>query len=217
MKFQQKRAAYALLFTLSCVYGILVTLFSAIRSPVVCRDASQFLIRIRNVGMTVVSGIDNIAAFFSSFLALISYPEARVVFSGLVYLLVTIIIYGVMIAVVFYAIRRYCTFFKENLTDEYTIFIIAVCIAGPVFFAAQIKEYFSVNLIIAILLLSVASLAVRSILEMKDEKIRKDVFGLVFSVVGMGMLTLLFINIAGVGIVIGIPIVAVILMWRLYQ
>lgn len=164
-KFNRMRERYMTLFILSCLYGIIVTLFTAMRSEILCQDAELFFRTIGKGAVFFVTGVHRIAGFLAGVGENIPYPILSMLLFGIVYLLITVIIYGGLILLISYPLKRYLLFFREKQADEFTLFMFLLCAAVPVYFGNWIKWFVPINLIILMIVLVLLYLIFRGVME----------------------------------------------------
>lgn len=196
-KYKRMRKGYMTLFVLGCLYGIIVTLFTSIKTEVVCKDADLFVMSIWNAGISFVTGVHGIAGFLAGVIGFIPYTVIRTLFYGLVYAGATIVIYGILTALIVYPVKGYLVFFLEKQADEFTLFMLLLCIAYPIFYGEWIKGLIPVNLILLMVLLMAACLTARGILEMEDHEMRKSILTLAGTALGGIAALALIIKVAG--------------------
>lgn len=130
---------------------------------------------------------------------------------GLLYFIITAVIYGILFIVISIPVRKYMRFFLKKQADEFTLFLLMFCIAIPVFFVSEIKTVMSLNLTIVMLILFSGCMTVRGILLMEDKKIRNGILGTAGALTGGFVVMILVARYAGIGGVIGMLIASVII------
>lgn len=200
-----------LLFTLTGLYGLLITLFTALKSETVCKDVNQFGRGLGNGAILFVTTVHKIASITATFTEAVPYMAIRVLLYGLLYFIITAAIYGILFIVISIPVRKYMRFFLKKQADEFTLFLLMVCIAIPVFFVREIKTVMSQNLAIVMLILFSGCMTVRGILLMEDKKIRNGILGTAGALTGGFVVMILVARYAGIGGVIGMLIASVII------
>ena len=135
----------------------------------------------------------------------------RVLLYGLLYFIITAAIYGILFIVISIPVRKYMRFFLKKQADEFTLFLLMVCIAIPVFFVSEIKAVISLNLAIVMLILFSGCMTVRGILLMDDKRIRNGILSTAGALAGGFVVMILVARYAGIGGVIGMLIASVII------
>ena len=200
-----------ILFTLTGLYGLLITLFTALESETVCKDMHQFARGLRNGLIIFVTAVHKMALLTANLTDGIPYIAIRVLLYGLLYIIITAAIYGILVIMISIPVKKYMRFFLKKQADEFTLFLLMACIATPVFFANEIKTVMSLNLAIVMLILFSGCMTVRGILLMKDKRIRNGILGTAGALTGGLVLLILVGEYAGIGGVIGMLIAAVII------
>lgn len=210
-KNKEFRDSCLLLFTLTGLYGLLITLFTALKSETVCKDVNQFGRGLGNGLILFMTVVHKMAVFTAKLTEGIPYMAIRVLLYGLLYFIITAVIYGILFIVISIPMRKYMGFFLKKQADEFTLFLLMVCIAIPVFFVSEIKTVMSLNLTIVMLILFSGCMTVRGILLMEDKKIRNGILGTAGALTGGFVVMILVARYAGIGGVIGMLIASVII------
>ncbi len=211
-RFLLSRTGYQLLFAISCVYGMMVTVFTALKSEEICADAITFLAGIKDRTITIISGIDFLADALASVSRFVPNPMARMIISGMMYVITTAGIYAAIFIVLSLPIKKYIRFFVKKQADEYTLFMAGISIAVSVFYGKEIKGMTGCNLIVIMILLFTGCMIVRGVLDMENSRIKKGIGFTVGILIGSMAGTAVIIKTVGIGGIIAVPIAMIILV-----
>ena len=147
-RFRRMRHGYAGIILISVLYGIIVTIITAVKTPVIISDVVEFGRKMVK-GVMVLYHIALKAGDFTSLLGdRIPQPTIAFILHWVLWILVLTAILGGLGVTAFLLIKAYAGYFRKKQTDEITAFVILMDLAVTVFLAEQIKTILSVNLVL---------------------------------------------------------------------
>ena len=160
-KFRKKEAAYDGTMTGFILYGILITIFMAVRSDVVMSDLLQFLI----ATWSGIGAVVNDMLWLAGTVAVLGNGISNEMISGIVYWLLFFISLGIILAgsgagFCFLAAKTK-TLYGVYYKDKLSVIVTVVSAALAIFFGDWIKQVISINLILLLFLVQMGYVIVR--------------------------------------------------------
>ena len=147
------------------MYGILVTVFKAIGTEVICSDTIKCGIAIGNVIMKYWVVIMKLARIISGLCNKIPQQAVGNVLHNIVFVVIAAITIMIPLGLLGYGVYQIGRYYQDNLWDRITLAVVLVSIEGVVFFADMIKVLLSVNIVVIVLGLQVVYAGVRKVIE----------------------------------------------------
>jgi hypothetical protein len=153
-------------FLLGCLlYGVLVTLFTAIRSKAFVSDFKAFFVAIGNFlilcGQTLYEGAGTVAGLADK----IPQPIVATILHWLLFLLLLVglpVLCGIGI---FAGINLWWCWWTDKQADLVALSVFLVSLALIIFFADVIKAFLPVNLLFLLLLVQIAGMGIRAYIQ----------------------------------------------------
>ena len=191
---------------MSVLYGIIVTIITAVKTDVIISNAVEF-------GRTMVKDIMalyHIALkardFVSQLGDRIPQPTIALALHWILWVFVLATIHGGLGVTAFLLIKAYAGYFRKKQTDEITAFAILMDLAVTVFLAEQIKTILSVNLVLLFFALFALYSAIRAVIQMENVTARNRLFK--YAVITCGCIAGMAVMFRFIGIIgaIAVPI-----------
>ena len=150
---------YLLLMT---SYGVLVTVLTGARNKVIVNDFKSFFGAIWSFLCMSFQSVFNVAKWSSKLGDMIPQEVIAFIVHWLLYLLVIVISFGSVGLGIYFLIKKFIPWFKEELADLTTLTVVLVTFALVVFFGVWLKGIIPIK--INLLLLTVLAIASYSFL-----------------------------------------------------
>lgn len=153
-------------FLLGCLlYGVLVTLFTAVRSEAFISDFKTFFITIWQFIVWLVESLVSLGEWASQLGDMIPQPIVAFIVHWLLWILACI---GLGIGIVILLLTgffKWLEWFKENQADLVSLSVFLVSLALIIFFAEVFKAFLPVNLLLLLLLVQIATMGIRAYIQ----------------------------------------------------
>ena len=153
-------------FLLGCLlYGVLVTLFTAVRSEAFISDFKTFFITIWHFIVWLVESLVSLGEWASQLGDMIPQPIVAFIVHWLLWILACI---GLGIGIVILLLTgffKWLEWFKENQADLVALSVFLVSLALIIFFAEVFKAFLPVNLLLLLLLVQIATMGIRAYIQ----------------------------------------------------
>lgn len=153
-------------FLLGCLlYGVLVTLFTAVRSEAFISDFKTFFITIWQFIVWLVESLVSLGEWASQLGDMIPQPIVAFIVHWLLWILACI---GLGIGIVILLLTgffKWLEWFKENQADLVALSVFLVSLALIIFFAEVFKAFLPVNLLLLLLLVQIATMGIRAYIQ----------------------------------------------------
>lgn len=201
MTIKYKSVLYAAL-----LYGIIITLITAIQSEVIRSDFLSALQMFGYGAETIVLAVYEAIKTIADVTNHIPNEAVGTVLYWLVIILLLAAFFGILGIVIFLASRKYIRFFNKNQKDELTVFVCLMILAVAVFAARLIKMVIPINIVCLMLIAFGVYSGMRGVMEMKDKDTQyKLISGAIISAIGVGI-TVLLIYMIGGWVILAVPI-----------
>lgn len=152
-------------FTLGLLlYGVLVTLFTAIRSEIVISDFKTFFLTIWSFIRDGVETLWKMANWASQLGDKIPQEIIALIVHWFIILLVCFVIGGGVIFLLFTFGTKLINFYEENMADNTSIAVALITLAVEVFFGEWMRTWLPVNLLLLFFLVHGVYMGVRAYL-----------------------------------------------------
>lgn len=153
-------------FLLGCLlYGVLVTLFTAVRSEAFISDFKTFFITIWHFIVWLVESLVSLGEWASQLGDMIPQPIIAFIVHWLLWILACI---GLGIGIVILLLTgffKWLEWFKENQADLVALSVFLVSLALIIFFAEVFKAFLPVNLLLLLLLVQIVTMGIRAYIQ----------------------------------------------------
>lgn len=153
-------------FLLGCLlYGVLVTLFTAVRSEAFISDFKTFFITIWQFIVWLVESLVSLGEWASQLGDMIPQPIVAFIVHWLLWILACI---GLGIGIVILLLTgffKWLEWFKENQADLVALSVFLVSLALIIFFAEVFKAFLPVNLLLLLLLVQIVTMGIRAYIQ----------------------------------------------------
>ena len=153
-------------YLLGCLlYGVLVTLFTAVRSEAFISDFKTFFITIWHFIVWLVESLVSLGEWASQLGDMIPQPIVAFIVHWLLWILACI---GLGIAIVILVLTgffKWLEWFKENQADLVALSVFLVSLALIIFFAEVFKAFLPVNLLLLLLLVQIVTMGIRAYIQ----------------------------------------------------
>ena len=153
-------------FLLGCLlYGVLVTLFTAVRSEAFISDFKTFFITIWQFIVWLVKSLVSLGEWASQLGDMIPQPIVAFIVHWLLWILACI---GLGIGIVILLLTgffKWLEWFKENQADLVALSVFLVSLALIIFFAEVFKAFLPVNLLLLLLLVQIVTMGIRAYIQ----------------------------------------------------
>ena len=205
-KFQAMRNKYATITFLSITYGILITIFKALKTDTISEDVAAF----RNTLIKTLETLWERSVKAGECVALLGdqIPNQIIanVIHWLLFMLTVVLILGGIGALIILPAKAYIAYFKAKRADEITALAVLMDLGVTVFLSDVIKSIVSANLIFVFLVIFAMYSLIRGIFQLERKEERDAVMKYIFlsgcCVVGL----VLMIHFFGIAAIIAIPI-----------
>lgn len=149
-------------FLFGCLlYGILVTVFTAIRSKAFTDDFKTFFITVGNFFMWCGKSLYWLGIQASKLGDMIPQPIMATIVHWLLFIIACFGVAIVLVILAFTGIYAWFEWFKENQADLVALSIFLVSLALIIFFADVFKAFLPVNLLLLLLLVQITAMLAR--------------------------------------------------------
>ena len=133
----------------SILYAAIVTLLTAARSDTFIKDIMSFFkgfinILIKYTGLTFKAG-KAVAAICTG----IDNPTVQNILYWMVTVLIIIILIGIPALIIYFATKKYITWYKEEICDSISLWVAVIALALSIFLSDELKLLVPINLITA--------------------------------------------------------------------
>lgn len=153
-------------FLLGCLlYGVLVTLFTAVRSEAFISDFKTFFFTIWHFIVWLVESLVSLGEWASQLGDMIPQPIVAFIVHWLLWILACI---GLGIGIVILLLTgffKWLEWFKENQADLVALSVFLVSLALIIFFAEVFKAFLPVNLLLLLLLVQIVTMGIRAYIQ----------------------------------------------------
>lgn len=151
-------------FLLGCLlYGVLVTLFTAVRSEAFISDFKTFFITIWQFIVWLVESLVSLGEWASQLGDMIPQPIVAFIVHWLLWILACIGLGIGIVILVLTGFFKWLEWFKENQADLVALSVFLVSLALIIFFAEVFKAFLPVNLLLLLLLVQIVTMGIRRI------------------------------------------------------
>lgn len=175
-RFRRMRHGYVGIILISVLYGIIVTIITAVKTPAIISDVVEFGRTIAKGAMVLYHIALKAGGFASQLGDRIPQPTIAFILHWVIWILVLTAIFGGLGVTAFLLIKTYAGYFRKKQTDEITAFAILMDLAVTVFLAEQIKTILSVNLVLLFFALFALYSAIRAVIRMENVTARNRLF-----------------------------------------
>ena len=149
-------------FLFGCLlYGILVTVFTAIRSKAFTGDFKTFFITVGNFFMWCGKSLYWLGIQASKLGDMIPQPIVATIVHWLLFIIACFGVAIVLVILAFTGIYAWFEWFKENQADLASLSVFLVSLALIIFFADVFKAFLPVNLLLLLLLVQIIGMLAR--------------------------------------------------------
>lgn len=149
-------------FLFGCLlYGILVTVFTAIRSKAFTGDFKTFFITVGNFFMWCGKSLYWLGIQASKLGDMIPQPIVATIVHWLLFIIACFGVAIVLVILAFTGIYAWFEWFKENQADLASLSVFLVSLALIIFFADVFKAFLPVNLLLLLLLVQIIAMLAR--------------------------------------------------------
>jgi len=149
-------------FLFGCLlYGILVTVFTAIRSKAFTGDFKTFFITVGNFFMWCGKSLYWLGIQASKLGDMIPQPILATIVHWLLFIIACFGVAIVLVILAFTGIYAWFEWFKENQADLASLSVFLVSLALIIFFADVFKAFLPVNLLLLLLLVQIIAMLAR--------------------------------------------------------
>ena len=153
-------------FLLGCLlYGVLVTLFTAVRSEAFISDFKTFFITIWHFIVWLVESLVSLGEWASQLGDMIPQPIVAFIVHWLLWILACIGLGIVIVILVQTGFFKWLEWFKENQADLVALSVFLVSLALIIFFAEVFKAFLPVNLLLLLLLVQIVTMGIRAYIQ----------------------------------------------------
>lgn len=153
-------------FLLGCLlYGVLVTLFTAVRSEAFISDFKTFFITIWHFIVWLVESLVSLGEWASQLGDMIPQPIVAFIVHWLLWILACIGLGIVIVIFVLTGFFKWLEWFKENQADLVALSVFLVSLALIIFFAEVFKAFLPVNLLLLLLLVQIVTMGIRAYIQ----------------------------------------------------
>lgn len=153
-------------FLLGCLlYGVLVTLFTAVRSEAFISDFKTFFITIWHFIVWLVESLVSLGEWASQLGDMIPQPIVAFIVHWLLWILACIGLGIVIVILVLTGFFKWLEWFKENQADLVALSVFLVSLALIIFFAEVFKAFLPVNLLLLLLLVQIVTMGIRAYIQ----------------------------------------------------
>lgn len=153
-------------FLLGCLlYGVLVTLFTAVRSEAFISDFKTFFITIWHFIVWLVESLVSLGEWASQLGDMIPQPIVAFIVHWLLWILACIGLGIVIVILVLTGFFKWLEWFKENQADLVALSVFLVSLALIIFFAEVFKAFLPVNLLLLLLLVQIVAMGIRAYIQ----------------------------------------------------
>lgn len=149
-------------FLLGCLlYGLLTTVFTAVRSERFVADFKAFFVGLWSGVCWLARAVLQLGQAAAELGDKIQNLTAAVVVH---WLLLVVVVGGIGAAVLgglLWGVKKLLDFYKENYADTQSLVVFIISLAVVVFFAEPIREYIPLNLLLLLLMVHIAYMGVR--------------------------------------------------------
>lgn len=153
-------------FLLGCLlYGVLVTLFTAVRSEAFISDFKTFFITIWHFIVNAFQLLLKGGQWASQLGDKIPQPVVATIVHWLLWILACIGLGIVIVIFVLTGFFKWLEWFKENQADLVALSVFLVSLALIIFFAEVFKAFLPVNLLLLLLLVQIVTMGIRAYIQ----------------------------------------------------
>lgn len=153
-------------FLLGCLlYGVLVTLFTAVRSEAFISDFKTFFITIWHFIVWLVESLVSLGEWASQLGDMIPQPIVAFIVHWFLWILACIGLGIVIVILVLTGFFKWLEWFKENQADLVALSVFLVSLALIIFFAEVFKAFLPVNLLLLLLLVQIVTMGIRAYIQ----------------------------------------------------
>lgn len=134
--------------------------------------------------------------------------EAAAIVSEILYLLVSALLVGTVLVILFIMAIAYIRFIQQNQADELSVFVAVIDLACVLFMADEIKQAGSINLLLLMILIFLTYSVTRGVLEMKNKEVRNKLLLDAGIIVGFAGGVIIMIRFLGPWSLLGIVVVS---------
>lgn len=145
----------------SLLYGVLTTVFTAVRSEVFVSDFKTFFSTIWSFLLTVLEKLLGLAEWASQLGDKIPQPIVAVIVHWLILIVVLLLVGGGVVVLLFIGIFKVFEFYTEDYADTTSLAVALVSLAVSVFFAEPIRVVVPINLLLLLILTHAVYIGVR--------------------------------------------------------
>ena len=150
-------------FLLGCLlYGVLVTLFTAVRSEAFISDFKTFFITIWQFIVWLVESFVSLGEWASQLGDMIPQPIVAFIVHWLLWILACIGLGIGIVILVLTGFFKWLKWFKENQADLVALSVFLVSLALIIFFAEVFKAFLPINLLLLLLLVQIVTMGIRA-------------------------------------------------------
>ena len=153
-------------FLLGCLlYGVLVTLFTAVRSEAFISDFKTFFITIWHFIVWLVESLVSLGEWASQLGDMIPQPIVAFIVHWLLWILACIGLGIGIVILLLTGFSKWLEWFKENQADLVALSVFLVSLALIIFFAEVFKAFLPVNLLLLLLLVQIVTMGIRAYIQ----------------------------------------------------
>lgn len=151
---------------LGCLlYGVMVTLFTAVRSEVFISDFKVFFVAIGRFLMLLVNSLISLGDWASQLGDMIPQPIVALLVHWLLWILACIGIAIGFVVLLIIGLFRWFKWFKKNQADLIALSVFLVSLALIIFFPAVFKAFLPVNLLWLLLWVQIVAMGIRAYIQ----------------------------------------------------
>ena len=153
-------------FLLGCLlYGVMVTLFTAIRSEAFISDFKAFFVTIGHFLVWLVESLVSLGEWASQLGDMIPQPIVAFIVHWLLWIVACIGVGIGLVVLLLTGFFKWLEWFKENQADLVALSVLLVSLALIIFFAEVFKDFLPVNLLLLLLLVQIVTMGIRAYIQ----------------------------------------------------
>lgn len=157
------------------IYGFIVTLIRAIKDGLIVEDAIAFSKGMVSDSVMAWKEVNSWALWMAKLAHKVPVEWLSVVLYWIVRIGVVGAIIGGIGVLLFFGVRKYASYFKDNQLDCVSALVCLVIFAIASFAGSIIKSIISINLVVVMIEMFVVYSVIRWVLCMKNKELRRDI------------------------------------------
>lgn len=173
--FRRRRRGYSGFVAITLIYSVFVTVITAYKSESFFVDTVAFIETSARIFLTICDLADSAGQYAGAWGELIPYPLAAAIVCKILYLLVSVLIAGIALAIMLLIVFVYIRFIQQNRADELSVFAAVIDLACVLFMADEIKQACPINLLLLMMLIFLIYSVIRGVIEMNNRELRNEI------------------------------------------